>query len=208
MIFEITDILRNDEVEIKLLTYQPCELNELNLNLFSEIDREHFSNFISNKRKLEFYYTRYLWSQFNAFQEIQYSDSGKPQLKNGFISISHSRNTIVIAFSGDHLVGLDIEYYSPKVLSIRDKFLSPLEQNRFDTTNEKQMTTLWSIKEAVYKLADVQGLNFKENIRIMAVGDINKVILVKDETEKKLIFSRISFSEFILIYCIEETLLS
>lgn len=205
MIFEIRNIIESDELKIKLLSYADSPAEVLDLSILSAQERGRFTEFISNKRKLEFYFTRLLWLQFSRDTKITYAETGKPKIENGFLSITHSRNIIVIAFSVNHEIGLDIEHYSDKVLRIRDKFLSHAEQKRFDTNDIKTMTTLWSIKEAVYKSLNIPGLIFKDHIRVMEIGEINRVIVSIRKQKKELLFFRLNFENFILIYCAKET---
>lgn len=201
MKFEISDIIESRELKIKLLTYEFDQDTELNLNILSQTDLERFHAFGCKKRRGEFFFTRFLWQTFEEYQPIVYDENGKPELEEGFISISHSKNAIAIAFSKTHPIGLDIEHYNPKIWRIRNKFLSEFEQDSFDLNEEKTITTLWSIKEAVYKLMGIPGLSFKNAIKITEIGDLNRVIVTNNGAKLDLTFQRLIFDTFILTYC-------
>ncbi|NOQ71584.1 MAG: 4'-phosphopantetheinyl transferase superfamily protein [Crocinitomix sp.] len=201
MNFEIDDIIENDELSVKVLTYKDCAIDSIDLTRLSAGERERFKGFGAKKRKLEYYFTRVLWRAFTVHQPIKYTKTGKPCIENGFISISHSSKTVAISYSVLHPIGLDIEHFNPKIWRIQDKFLSLIEKNRFDLNNEQSLTTLWSIKEAVYKLLDIEGLSFKRDIEVLEVGVINRVSVQIGATSKAFTFSRIVFDSFILIYC-------
>ena len=205
MDFKIKDIIENQDLIIKTLTYQPDTLKDYNLGIFNKEDLERFSSFGCEKRQAEFYYTRKLWQQFSAHQNIYYNKIGKPTLKKGFISISHSKNVVSIAYSPSHQVGLDIEHFNPKIYRIRNKFLSEMEIAQHNIENPETITTLWSIKEAVYKLMGIKGLSFKNAIHITKVGDINEVLVENKELELVMRFSRITFKDYILTYCTDNS---
>lgn len=201
MNFEIDDIIENEELHVKLLNYKDCNIDSLDLERLSTSERKRFDSFGAKKRKLEYFFTRVLWRSFTVHQQINYTETGKPCIKNGFISISHSSQTVAISYSNLHPIGLDIEHFNPKISRIQDKFLSKIEKERFDLSGEENITTLWSIKEAVYKLLDIRGLSFKEDIEVLEIGEINRVQVNYRIKHKELTFSRIVFEKFILIYC-------
>ena len=201
MNFEINDIIKNEELHVKVLNYKDCNMNALDLERLSDSERMRFESFGAKKRKLEYYFTRVLWRSFTVHQQINYTLTGRPCIKNGFISISHSGRTIAISYSNQHPIGLDIEHFNPKISRVQNKFLSPIEKERFDLNGKENMTTLWSIKEAVYKLLDIEGLSFKEDIEVLEIGKLNRVRVQFGLFKKEFTFSRIIFETFILIYC-------
>ena len=100
--------------------------------------------------------------------DLIYSPSGKPQLADGrFISISHSHHLAGILIS-DYNVGLDIELVREKILRIAPKFLSPVELQWCATQDTTQVTLLWCVKEAVFKVKDQVGISFKDHIHTSA----------------------------------------
>lgn len=70
-------------------------------------EHDKYTKFSNKTRKLQFLTARFI--VFNVLQEhISIDENGKPFVKNGFISISHKDNFVVVAFD-DKNVGIDIE---------------------------------------------------------------------------------------------------
>ena len=72
------------------------------------------------------------------------------------ISVSHSRRFLALTVGADlRRIGVDIEEPRPsQLLRVRDRFLSPAEQDFW----ADDLLTPWTIKEAVYKAAATEGL--------------------------------------------------
>lgn len=202
--FEIKHIIDNEDLKIKLLSYAFDNPVDLDLSYLTEEEQVKYASFISSKRKLEYFYTRLLWTSFSTNTTISYLPSGKPHLSKGFISISHSRNKIAIAFSTHCPIGLDIEHFNEKIFRIQSKFTSLYEREHFDLSNHELLTTIWSIKEAVYKLVDIPGLRFKEDICVLEIEKSNRVEVELRVSKKHLNFERIIYEGFILTYCLLE----
>ena len=102
-------------------------------------------------------------------QEIIYLPTGKPTLKESIlqISISHSEQTICLGVSKSN-IGLDIEAPRDRILRITSKFCSKEEATLFDEQCARDMTLLWTLKEAAYKKVDKPGLDIKKEIRIIS----------------------------------------
>jgi phosphopantetheinyl transferase (holo-ACP synthase) len=183
------------------LEYESSAPELLELDILSTDEIRMFHSFKSNKRKLEYYFTRFLWKQFEIGLPIQYTKSGKPIISEGHISISHSGSSILIGYSKNREIGLDIEHFNPKIALIRHKFLSKNEISSYDTTNLKVLTSIWSIKEAVYKMLDISGLSFKEEIDIQSLGDSNRVFVKAKGNVFTLEFSNLLFEQFVISYC-------
>lgn len=202
--FEIKHIIDNEDLKIKLLSYDIDNPDDLDLSYLTKEEQVKYASFISAKRKLEYYYTRLLWASFSTNTTISYLSSGKPYLSRGFISISHSRNKIAIAYSTLCAIGLDIEHFNKKIFRVQSKFISPYEREHFDLSNHQLLTTIWSIKEAVYKLVDLPGLRFKEDICVLEIEKSNRVEVELRVYKKHLNFERIIYEGFILTYCFLE----
>jgi 4'-phosphopantetheinyl transferase len=116
--------------------------------------------------------------------EILYKESGKPYLVSDVsVSISHSYDWLVILFSfNGNEIGVDIEKVRDKILSIKDKFLSTKELTDLQDAPPEKYITYWCAKEAVYKVLNIKGLNFAEQIFIEnfsyshAGGKINALV--------------------------------
>lgn len=197
----IRNIIDTDRILIKELKYENIAVEEIDISIFTEQDYQRFQGFISDKRKREFYFTRVLLRSFNIDLEVHYRPTGKPIINEGHISISHSRNTVIIGYSKDHVVGVDIEYFNPKIHRIKYKFLADIEIERFDIENEQVLTLIWSIKEAVYKMEDIPGLLFKEHILVHTLSHRGDVRVLKNGVEHDYFFDYLVFKDFAITYC-------
>ena len=104
---------------------------------------------------------------------IKHHANGMPYIEDCtelFISISHSRKSIAVAISNGP-IGIDLEEIERKQYSLLKKFTSEAEQNWVESRqndNEKQFISavIWSAKEAIYKLANINGLLFEREIEV------------------------------------------
>ncbi len=204
MKIKTSTVSADEHLEIKFLQYEHHTIDELDLSVLSEVEVGVLQSFKADKRKLEYYFTRYLWRNFmNNYskEHIQYEASGKPFISKGNISISHSKDTIAIGYSKDHIIGIDIEHYNEKIKRIATKFLSVKERTKFDCNDLTTITTMWSVKEAVYKLGFERGMSFSQQIQLQEVGDVNRVLVSTKNFTGLLKFERLLFDEFVLTFC-------
>lgn len=108
---------------------------------------------------------QFLFPDF-PYHLIQVADTRKPFLPNDqyHFSISHCGDYAAAIVSRDKRVGVDIEIPVEKIERIRDKFLSPEEQELLLNGDRKRLTVLWSAKEAVFKWYGEGKVDFKGNI--------------------------------------------
>ena len=161
----------------KMKEYINLEINNL-LSLFVEpkinINSTYLTykeqlvlNSIANEiRKQEFLQVRELRNKTIGKIEIHYKDNGKPFLadSNDFISISHSQNFIGI-LKAPFNVGLDIEEINERITKIKNRFLNEDELVIFGTAIE-DLTKAWTIKEALFKLNNRKGIDFRKELLI------------------------------------------
>lgn len=132
----------------------------------SENEKELLSNYTNDRRKKDLLISRYLIQCIIPGAEVNYLESGKPYLKNrdAEISISHSKDIVAIIVNKNKIVGLDIEYISPRVDKLAKRFLSGEEI--YLAKNTALRTLYWSAKETLFKLDKEQGLDFKTQISL------------------------------------------
>lgn len=177
-----TDTIQSNNTKIFLLTYEDFDPANYFEKLTS-IEIERYHTFKNIKRKREFVATRILRHENLGFEHIHYDSNGAPYIKSeGFISISHSGNTVGLAINKSHSVGLDLEFPRENILKIKSKFLSALEMELFDCMNKDVVTQLWSAKEALYKLAGRKEILFIEELVISKTnhGSIKGTIINPD----------------------------
>lgn len=87
-----------------------------------------------------------------------------------YLSISHSKTHAALLLSSHKDIGVDIEQVSPRILRLADRLAQPIElPTDFAALSPEQqaryLTTLWTVKEAVYKSLDSQlGIDMLRDI--------------------------------------------
>lgn len=86
------------------------------------------------------------------------------------ISLSHCRTGACIALGPiDLKFGIDIEDHSDKLERVKSKFINSDDLRSLDTlasTTASALLVAWTIKEAVYKAAGINGLSLRDGITI------------------------------------------
>jgi 4'-phosphopantetheinyl transferase len=152
---------------LKLVYLNSLLNNEFSVSLYSE-EKEQYQKLSNDKRKNEFLGVRYLRNSLDINEPIKYLSSGKPyfsQLQNQ-VSISHCPKYIALAVCAEP-IGLDIELLGRDTSRIINKFVSEEEKNLYKNNLPNDALELWCAKEAVYKLFDLPGLSFKEEILVL-----------------------------------------
>ena len=172
---------------------------EIKENLESAVEIYNKSipqEFKSEKRQLEYILTRLLLQQIDENLRISYNQFGAPKLNDGRkISISHSNDLITIVIS-EKKVAIDIEKISNKPLKIKHKFISK-NDNILD--NKMEATLAWSAKEAVYKLHQKGGIDFKKDIIIQKI-DASKKQIHTTFQKKNLVLNFQKINNHFLVY--------
>ena len=136
-----------------------------------ELDKEDFKKFTFEKRKAEWLATRALLKQMigSAFK-ISYTSSGKPLLQHSlyhYISITHSREFVAVFIHQNKEIGIDIESRNRNYSPILKKYLSDLELCQI-----KENTVIpclyWCAKEALFKLVEEDGIDFKKQLEMLS----------------------------------------
>ncbi len=96
--------------------------------------------------------------------DLYYDGTGKPFLNTKQnISISHSHEFAVIALSSKE-IGIDIELCQDKIKKIATKFIG-FEENHIQN-GVVELTVIWAIKEAVFKIINQAGISFKTQLLV------------------------------------------
>lgn len=193
MVWKITETFNElyDSVEL-------TEENEFRLQgMKSEMHRKGF--LAVRKLLQEAGYTDY---------DMFYENSGKPNLMDDhYISVTHSFVFAAIVISA-HRCGIDMELQRDKVKYIADKYMSDDEFSFVDEKHEvKNLITIWSVKEAVYKLVGLPGLSFKDHILITSLSSDSGKVTADVQLQDKTITLEAGFEEiesFVLAYSIKE----
>jgi len=153
---------------------------------------------------------KYLFPDFPT-ELIRIADTKKPFLEDEayHFSISHCGNYAAAIASSTKRVGIDIEIPSEKVLRIIHKFLHPEELQMLNGKADiQQATTLWSIKEAMFKWWGRGGVDFSEMLRIQDVLRSKQEELqtrfIKEEVDVTFPVQYKQFDEIVLAWVITE----
>lgn len=152
------------------------------VNFFrSKLNLTHYELDILEKRKnskkaLEFLCSRLLLRLCKLDpNELFYNEFGAPTLKSGkFISISHCKNYVTLLLSNQSC-GVDIETKRKQILNIKHKFLNPTDINNISVENISDLTLIWTLKEAIYKLCQYPGIDFKDQIFVSTIDIKNNL---------------------------------
>lgn len=138
--------------------------------------------------------------------DLRYDANSKPYLANypGHISISHSHDRLAIIHNLRAKTGIDIELIRDKVKAIQHKFLNEQEQQQANNDTET-LVCFWAIKETLYKIYGLKGIDFKKNLFIERV-DAERVLGRIETKEGSNRFSLIKekTDDYILVYAEEE----
>lgn len=162
-------LIKSIPVEKGMLSvWQMAETVDELLSLFTP-DDQVFHQFTFDKRKTEWLATRALLTQMIGPEfEISYAPSGKPLLHHPVykhISISHSRDFVVVYIHPDHAVGIDVESMNRNYAPICKRYLSESELGEVKEDILHQCL-YWCAKEAVFKLVEEEGIDFRKQIEV------------------------------------------
>lgn len=134
-----------------------------------ELENPDFRKYTHEKRKVEWLATRALLkSLIGPDFSVSYNPSGKPtidHLQFKFLSISHSRDFVAIYLHRQYEVGVDIENENRNYAPITNRYLSA-DELIIAGNNTRLQCLYWCAKEAIFKLVNDEGIEFKDQIHI------------------------------------------
>jgi phosphopantetheinyl transferase len=157
----------SDELTLVAIERKKTLKAYLEEELFSE-EREQLDTLNNESRKIEFLGVRHIRNELGLISPIAYSSSRKPFLGNQidtYISISHSKNYCALGVSSNE-IGIDIEEMSPRIEHIAPRFVNSSEKQFISNESVLDLTKLWTMKEAMFKLNDRTGIAFKSELII------------------------------------------
>ena len=148
---------------------EPLDFFQSKIHL-SKKDKDRLTRYTNERRQKDLVISRYLIQSLIPEASIDYKESGKPFLigSTSKISISHTKDIVAIILHPNKRVAIDIEYLSPRIVKLRNRFLSPAELKV--ATDIPFYTLFWSAKETLFKLDKNQGLDFKMELAITIDG--------------------------------------
>ena len=179
--------------------------------LKSKLDLTDFSKKILRKKKSEIHQKQFLAVR-NILKllliqdsDFSYGTDGKPFIKSGYISISHSKEFVAVIIS-DEKVGVDIESNSDKCFRIMQKFIGV--ENEFPIKIDRKIAQiLWNMKESLYKIIAFKEIDFKENLVVIPFSlneKQTKIWFVKNEFTQDYIANYFINKNYSLAYIIDK----
>lgn len=163
----------------------PEDIDEL-AALATPRDLLDVSSVKSCSRKAEILATRILArDMFSPDAVISHYPDGSPFIENldMHISISHCKGLVAIASHPRMKIGIDIERWRNTLLKVKPRFLSSKEIGRYITPDE--LLWAWTAKEAVYKAAGCEGIDFANNISLPLDQTSNIAKAISNGAEKR-----------------------
>ncbi|MDE7377550.1 MAG: siderophore biosynthesis protein [Paraprevotella sp.] len=138
----------------------------------SKYRMEAEARFSSPKRRLEYAAVRaLLYEMTSCPPDVFYASSGKPMLADSSlsVSISHTKGYVAVSLSRTGKTGVDIERYSERILSLRDRIVGTGET----ADGVWSLLLHWSAKETVYKMMDCEGVDFVKHLCVSDFPETN-----------------------------------
>ena len=155
------------------------------------------------------YLLPFLFNDF-PYREIEIADTRKPFLPNDqyHFSISHCNKYAAAIASRDCRVGVDVEFTTPRLEKIKQKFMHQAELDFISTQlpveQLKLLTIIWSAKEAMYKWYGTGSVDFRDMMitlpfQLMHEGNINAAFM-KNDFQQKLLLQYKLIEELTLVW--------
>ncbi len=170
-----------------------------------------YQSFVAESRKKQWLAYRILIKDLLRPDDfpVEYNEHGKPFLAGSdyHISVTHTEDLAAVIISRHARVGIDIEKIKPRILKVKDKFLSPAELAMVGKERElEQLTLAWCAKESLYKLYGKRNLDFREEIKVeipMKAGiSFEAEIRFGGRIDRFRLFSEMT-GDFMLVYLTE-----
>ena len=156
-----------------------------------ELLAEARNRFKASGRRLEWLAVRRLMHEVGCLSPIKYYPSGRPYLEDDerFVSISHTRGYAAIAMHTKQPIGLDIEQRTERVCRVGEKFLSNEEKIFLPQgkKNVEAMLVIWTVKEAMFKLMDKEGVDFAHHLHVspFEMAEVGSLVAHETLTEER-----------------------
>lgn len=145
-------------------------IGEGNVEALTPTDIAHIYSISSPSRKAEqIAWRTALRALTGTKSDIVYLPSGAPILTNTaqHISVTHNTKWAAVAI-GNTKCGIDIELLARNFERIASRYISLEEAQLPESAHPLFKPLLWSAKEAIYKYVATEGVDFTEDIRIVA----------------------------------------
>lgn len=151
------------------------------------------------KRSIERAEVRMKLDELGFHNDLLYKQNGQPylkDLKNVFISISHSNGVIAIYIS-KQAIGIDVEHERKSMFEGRAYFVNS-EEEQLDLT-QKLLQLIWGAKEAFYKQLEGQIADLKNDVTFKSYDLGSKLIYIQYQ-EQQLVLHFEIIGEIYLVF--------
>ena len=177
----------------------------------NDADCKRFQSFQNPARRTEWLSVRTLLKEMTGNTTgIHYNERRKPFINDHsyHISISHSNKLTSVLLSKNHRVGIDLEFMSHRIGKIAHKFMSEKEAKALDKEMEFfHLYIHWCAKEALYKICDKDGLNFKTNLIIepFKPGEKGQIKgkVIRDDHNEDFGMHYFRLDNYIVVWCMK-----
>ena len=140
------------EIEIIKIQVEEIDYSILSTNILNRVNK------YNNKTRRET--SAFVYYYLKKYKNIEVNFiNNHPIIKNGYISISHSNEYVVIAYSTNR-IGVDIEM---------ERVISKRIINKMHSTTSNEFFRIWTKLEAYIKYSEIEGVD----IRNINIDDIN-----------------------------------
>lgn len=171
----IREVLYCDEGRLLILVGPIGSIEELEAQA-TQREKSAASHITSPKRRAERLAWRALLRKYADKEvDICYNHLGAPDLMEpveigksqyNHISVSHCRDKVAVALSSS-ACGIDIEMLERDFNHLIERYMTAKEQ-QLDNHNHLA-ATVWAAKEALYKIARREGVDFKRDVEIESI---------------------------------------
>lgn len=140
----------------------------------------------TERRKQEWLAVRVLLKELLGIETtIAYRENGSPYLPDSSlsVSISHTNGFAAVLLQEGDYAGIDIEYYSDRVLKLYNRFLNIEEISSIDKDNElNYLLVCWTAKECLFKMLGEENVDFRTQLHVLPFSYKEEGILTVKET--------------------------
>jgi len=185
-------------------------IDEIQSGLSSEtISDSRLTSITNDTRKLEWLSVRRLLKELcREEKQIAYTETGRPSLTDNSycISISHTKGFVALLLHPTREVGMDIEQRAERAFRLKERFMHPDEIASLQPGEEALHATLyWSAKESLFKVMDVEGVDFIKHLHIdpfqLAEAGSFTAYETRTDLRRKFIVQYQVFPDFVLTWC-------
>ena len=160
--------------------------------------RDFLENVRAEGRRTEWLAVRALLRVLLGYEPtVNYRPEGYPEVDGWHVSFSHTRHYAAAICSRDTVVGIDIEWFRPRIVGLRDRFLDRDELALIggpNTDDVRRLTVCWSAKEAAFKMLRLGSSDWLQGVRIVAYEPASHQLIVHETLTPSTYTFKINFS--------------